>query len=58
MFDGRIYSLGMYVDDTFPFTRPQIRFISKVSLPFVEPNGVVNPAKLGILAQWRPEVTL
>ena len=57
-FDSRIYNLSLFVSDEYPYRPPQVRFLTRVNLPCVEANGVVNPARLPILAQWRPDYDL
>ncbi|KAF8877877.1 UBC-like protein [Infundibulicybe gibba] len=51
--ENRIYSLKITCGDLYPDTPPEIQFISRVNLPFVDPtNGKVNPSKLPALASW------
>jgi len=56
--DGRIYFLAIYVDDHYPKRPPQIRFLSKVNLSCVHPDGRVDVTKLPLLASWHPEYNL
>lgn len=51
--ENRIYSLKIVCGDYYPDAPPQIQFLSRVNLPFVNPqNGKVDPLKLPCLAAW------
>jgi ubiquitin-conjugating enzyme E2 variant len=57
--ENRIYSLKIKCGQSYPDVPPEIQFLSRVNLPFVNAtNGKVDPAKLPILAHWRRESTL
>lgn len=44
-FDGRIYTVRVYCDQSYPSRAPSVHFISKVNLPFVNRvNGEVTPS--------------
>ncbi|KAH9479892.1 Ubiquitin-conjugating enzyme spm2 [Psilocybe cubensis] len=51
--ENRIYSLKITCGPAYPDARPEVEFISRVNLPFVnQMNGKVDPAKLPVLANW------
>ncbi|KAG9309910.1 ubiquitin-conjugating enzyme/RWD-like protein [Chiua virens] len=51
--ENRIYSLKIHCGDSYPEKPPTVQFLSRVNLPFVnQTDGKVDPAKLGVLAQW------
>jgi len=57
--ENRIYSLRITCGDRYPDSPPEIAFISRVNLPFVnQQNGKVDRAKLPVLAQWTRQSTL
>ena len=52
VFDGRIYSLSMRCGEGYPGTPPTTKFITKVNLPCVGPDGTVNFSRNATLAGW------
>jgi len=52
VFDGRIYSLSMRCGDNYPAEPPAVKFVTKVSLPCVGPDGTVNFSRNTTLANW------
>jgi len=51
--ENRIYSLKIYCGDSYPDAPPQVQFLSRVNLPFVnQADGKVDPSKLPVLASW------
>ena len=52
VFDGRIYSLKMICGENYPGSPPATRFINKVNLPCVGPDGTVNFSRNTTLAAW------
>ncbi|KAF5332283.1 hypothetical protein D9611_008088 [Ephemerocybe angulata] len=51
--ENRIYSLKITCGNSYPDTPPEVQFLSRVNLPFVNSaNGKVDPSKLPVLAQW------
>lgn len=58
VFENRIISLELYCGDQYPKQPPAIRFISKVNLPFVAANGVVDTNAFPLFARWDPKVTM
>eukprot|EP00742_Colponemidia_sp_Colp-10_P021903 GILJ01025779.1.p1 GENE.GILJ01025779.1~~GILJ01025779.1.p1 ORF type:complete len:138 (+),score=16.53 GILJ01025779.1:53-466(+) len=57
-FENRIVSLELHCDDNYPKSPPSIRFISKVNLPCVGPNGVVDRTKFPLFIQWSSKTTM
>ncbi|KAK9895492.1 ubiquitin-conjugating enzyme [Cystobasidium minutum MCA 4210] len=56
--ENRIYSLSIECTDAYPDTPPNVKFVSKINLPAVGPDGQVNFSKIAQLAQWRREITI
>jgi ubiquitin-conjugating enzyme E2 variant len=51
--ENRIYSLKIVCGASYPDTPPEVRFNSRVNLPFVNStNGKVDPSKFPVLAAW------
>lgn len=57
VFENRIYMLTLHCSELYPSTPPTIRFVSKVNLPFVDNNGIVN-ARLPCIANWKESHSL
>jgi ubiquitin-conjugating enzyme E2 variant len=57
--ENRIYSLQITCGENYPDKPPEVKFISRVNLPFVNGgNGKVDPSKLPTLANWTRNGTL
>ena len=53
MHENRIYSLKITCGESYPDVPPEVRFSSRVNLPFVnQTNGKVDPSKLPVLGSW------
>ncbi|KAG6873007.1 Ubiquitin-conjugating enzyme spm2 [Termitomyces sp. Mi166 len=51
--ENRIYSLKITCGQNYPDSPPQVQFLSRVNLPFVNQiNGKVDPLNLAVLASW------
>lgn len=51
--ENRIYSLKIICGPSYPDIRPDVQFISRVNLPFVnQMNGIVDYNKLPVLSAW------
>jgi ubiquitin-conjugating enzyme E2 variant len=57
-FEGRIYQLRLYCDDKYPNHPPDIRFMHKVNMNCVLPDGRVDSRKFPILNSWNTNTTL
>lgn len=57
-FEYRILSLEIHCDEHYPKNPPHIRFLSKVNLPCVDPDGTVNPNKFLFFKHWNPDNTM
>lgn len=57
-FGGNFYALSIYCGDNYPDERPVVRFVTKINLPCVKPNGEVNPARLPCLARWQRDFSI
>ena len=50
----RIYTLALKCGDKYPQEPPQVKFVSKINLNFVnKTTGVIEPDKLPILREWK-----
>lgn len=47
-YENRIYSLKIICGDSYPDQPPIVRFISRVNLPFVDREGLVNLSELRV----------
>jgi ubiquitin-protein ligase len=57
--ENRIYSLKITCGASYPDVPPEVRFNSRVNLPFVnQMNGKVDPSKLPVLASWTRNYSL
>ena len=56
--DGRIYTLKLFCDLTYPERAPQVRFQSRVNMGCVLPDGRVDAARFPVLGGWRREFTM
>ncbi|KXN85207.1 Ubiquitin-conjugating enzyme spm2 [Leucoagaricus sp. SymC.cos] len=57
--ENRIYSLKITCGESYPDKPPLVQFISRINLPFVnQTNGVVDPTKLPVLANWTRNLSL
>ncbi|KAG5637827.1 Ubiquitin-conjugating enzyme spm2 [Sphagnurus paluster] len=51
--ENRIYSLKITCGESYPDAPPEVQFLSRVNLPFVNQlNGKVDPHKLPVLSSW------
>ncbi|CAM9174724.1 unnamed protein product [Heterosigma akashiwo] len=51
--DGRLYELNLICSDSYPDVPPEVRFISRVNLNFVnQSNGQVETNKLSGCRNW------
>ncbi|GET87009.1 ubiquitin-conjugating enzyme-like protein [Leishmania tarentolae] len=57
-FEYRILSLEIYCDENYPRVPPHIRFLSKVNLPCVDPDGTVNREKFHVFKSWDRRTTM
>lgn len=58
-FENGIYSLRLHAGPTYPESPPNIIFISRINIPFVNQcNGQVIPSKLNCLKEWKPSNTI
>lgn len=57
--ENRIYSLKITCGPSYPDVRPEVQFLSRVNLPFVnQTNGKVDYAKLPVLANWSRQLSI
>ncbi|TEB25799.1 UBC-like protein, partial [Coprinellus micaceus] len=51
--ENRIYSLKIDCGESYPDYPPEVQFLSRVNLPFVnQQNGKVDSSKLPVLGSW------
>nr|XP_010911776.2 ubiquitin-conjugating enzyme E2 variant 1C [Elaeis guineensis] len=57
--ENRIYQLKLFCDKDYPEKPPSVRFHSRINMTCVNhENGMVEPKKFGILANWQREYTM
>jgi len=57
--ENRIYSLRIVCPQTYPDSPPEIHFLSRVNLPFVnQTTGKVDPTRLPVLSTWTRSASL
>jgi len=57
--ENRIYSLKITCGDSYPDMLPDVQFISRVNLPFVnQTNGKVDATKLPVLSNWNRNLSI
>ncbi|KAF8159959.1 ubiquitin-conjugating enzyme/RWD-like protein [Crassisporium funariophilum] len=57
--ENRIYSLKITCGQSYPDVRPDVQFISRVNLPFVNQlNGKVDHTKLPVLDKWSRNLSI
>ncbi len=55
----RIYNLSIHCGEHYPDVAPEVKFISRVNLPFVDQtNGKVDLKKIPTLGVWHYEMGL
>ena len=58
-FDNRIYMMNITCGANYPAQAPQIKFNSKINLPFInQTNGVVDPNKFSMFKNWNASYTM
>jgi len=58
VFENRIYNVKMYCDKNYPDEPPAIRFDSKIMLPCVKEDGVVDLGELLLPKKWSHNYTM
>ncbi|RMZ56987.1 hypothetical protein APUTEX25_005049 [Auxenochlorella protothecoides] len=56
--DGRIYTLKIYCDESYPDRPPKVRFETRVNMTCVGPTGEVDPRGFSVLARWNRGYTM
>ncbi|KAL7421150.1 E2 ubiquitin-conjugating protein mms2 [Cryptotrichosporon argae] len=57
-FENRIFSLSIYCGDRYPDAPPLVKFESRINLPCVGPQGLVDISRIPSIANWRRDFTL
>jgi len=50
-YQNRIFSLIVHCTESYPESPPDVRFISKIAMNYVEKNGRLDPS-IGVLKYW------
>lgn len=56
--DGRIYTVKFYCDETYPERPPQVRFMTRINMSCVAPNGVLDNRVFPTLRDWNRSKTM
>lgn len=56
--DGRIYTLKIYCDESYPERPPRVQFATRINLSCVAPNGAVDPRTFPTLRDWNRSRTM
>lgn len=57
--DGRIYTLRIVCDMSYPEQPPKVWFRSRINITCIDPrDGRVDPTKFHVLGNWRREYSL
>ena len=51
-FEGRFLSIKIVCGENYPAQAPTVKFVNKVSLPCVSPDGAVNLSSLQGIGNW------
>ena len=57
-FDGRSHSLQIECGENYPDVPPYLRFRTRITLPCVTDQGVVDSRALPVLSQWKRTYTI
>eukprot|EP00050_Salpingoeca_kvevrii_P002623 m.197994 g.197994 ORF g.197994 m.197994 type:complete len:140 (-) comp10650_c2_seq1:34-453(-) len=57
-FDNRIYTLSFFCSDRYPDVPPTVKFVTKINMTCVGPDGTVDPSRLACLARWERRFTI
>jgi ubiquitin-conjugating enzyme E2 variant len=57
-FENRIISLEIFCDEFYPKAPPRLRFLSKVNMSCVTPNGDIDKSKFAPFQAWNPKMTM
>ena len=57
-FEGRILSLALTCGPMYPAQPPTVRFVTRVALEAVGPDGTVDLARVPGLAPWQPSLRI
>jgi len=59
MFYGRIYSLDLTCDESYPKYPPKVRFLTKINMDVVKSDGNIDASRFTLLGKdWNPKYTL
>lgn len=58
VYQNRIYSLSIHCGPSYPDQPPEVRFLTKINLPCVKPDGRIDYNALPILSNWSRDSTI
>lgn len=58
VFQNRIYSLSITCGLSYPDQPPEVKFLTKVNLPCVKPDGRIDYNALPIFSHWSRDSTI
>lgn len=56
--ENRIYSLNIVCGKDYPEKPPQVTFVSKINLPYVDSHGRVSATEFDTLKNWKRSYTM
>ncbi|CAK8683028.1 ubiquitin-conjugating enzyme E2 variant 2-like [Clavelina lepadiformis] len=58
VFEGRIYQLVLHCGEKYPKVAPEVKFNTKVNLPFVSATGHIDSRRFHYLLNWTKSCTM
>lgn len=58
VYQNRIYSLSIHCGQSYPDRPPEVKFLTKINLPCVKPDGSIDYNALPIFSHWSRDSTL
>ncbi|SAM83721.1 probable MMS2 - part of the error-free postreplication repair pathway [Ustilago sp. UG-2017a] len=58
VYQNRIYSLSIHCGPSYPDQPPEVKFLTKINLPCVKPDGRIDYNALPIFSNWSRESTI
>jgi len=56
--DGRIYTLKIYCDESYPDKPPRVQFATRINMGCVGPTGLVDARQFSTLRDWHRSKTM
>ena len=57
-FEGKIIQIKFKCGENYPKIPPEIQFVNRVNLPFVNSEGKIISSRIPCLATWNPSTTI